>query len=162
MISIRQHDIAQAAFDHVTLREKLPQTNSTFDKKKYGGLVHKLPMMILQNGLAQATGFLMAKNSDKTNEHLMLLDDLAAIVDIGLGSPSPSSEEDKKEKEVEIGKAGKELHQSILATDIQALTRLTRVSLDASGALRRYVQGVMHIDATGEEQQEDNQQKMEA
>ena len=72
-------------------------------------------------------------------------DDLAQVIRAGAYDfPHPSTND--------LGENGKALHRHILESNIQQLTHLTRIALDASGALRRYVQGVMHIDATGEEQ----------
>ena len=153
MISIRQHNIAKAAFDCVSAQEERSKGQTEFDKKKYGALAHKLPMLILQNGLAQATGFLIAKNSEKTNEHLLLLDDLAQVI---LASPyALETAEDG------IGDKGKALHETVINSDINKLTRLTRLSLEASGALRRYVQGVMHVDSTGSQKEESSPEKTE-
>ena len=47
------------------------------DSAKYGALAHRLPGMLLENGLAQATGFLLAKNNP---EHHALLDDLCVVL----------------------------------------------------------------------------------
>jgi len=138
---IRQHNIAKSAFDCVDTRDKQYGQDKA-NKKSYGALAHKLPMLIMQNGMAQATGFLWAKGS---NEHLKLMDDLAQVIRAGAYDfPHPSTND--------LGENGKALHRHILESNIQQLTHLTRIALDASGALRRYVQGVMHIDATGEEQ----------
>ena len=71
MTRIRAHDIASAAYECVDARR------SDDKKKEYGALAHRLPGMILQNGLAQATGFLRAKGKQ---EHRALLDDLNAVL----------------------------------------------------------------------------------
>lgn len=103
--------------------------------KEYGALAHKLPAMILQNGLAQATGFLLAKGSKK-HEHGAVLDDLAAVMSAAEGC---------------LADSGSALHAEIIAADMAATMRLTRCALEASGWLKRYVQGVLKVDATGEE-----------
>ena len=71
MIPVRTHAVAVAAYERVDARRDEPW------KKQYGALAHKLPGMILQNGLAQATGFLLAKGK---SEHLALLGDLNAVL----------------------------------------------------------------------------------
>lgn len=121
----RSHRVAEAAYQRVLARN----VDAFKDhKKQYGSLAHKLPTLILQNGLAQATGFLLAK--DKT-EHLALLDDLAHMLD---------------------GKDGKSLHHDvIIKADTAKTMLLTRHSLEAAGWIKRYVQGVLKVDATGEE-----------
>lgn len=121
----RSHQVAQVAYNRVSAR-------NDFDaKKKYGALTHKLPVLILQNGLAQATGFLIAKGKD---EHIALLNDLAQVL----------------RESGEAGCAdGQALHQTVIAADTLKTMHLTRRALEASGWMKRYVQGVLKIDATG-------------
>lgn len=127
-IKMRGHVVAQKAYDCVNVR-------INFDRKKeYGSLAHKLPVLILQNGLAQATGFLLAKNTDA---HLALMDDLAAV----LGKQAAGAQS-----------AGKILHAEIIQADVTQTMLLTRRSLEAAGWLKRYVQGVLKVDATGDEE----------
>lgn len=119
-MNLRTHEMAQRAFACVEKQLEFKQ------KKEYGSLAHKLPVLILQNGLAQATGFLLAKGEA---HHQSLLEDLAHLLD----------------------KAdGKALHQSVIAADVTQTMLLTRRSLEAAGWLKRYVQGVLKVDATGE------------
>ncbi|RVT47827.1 type III-B CRISPR module-associated protein Cmr5 [Rheinheimera sediminis] len=128
MSQIRSHQLAKAAFERVQARSK-PQFEAC--QKAYGALAHKLPVLILQHGLAQATGFLLAKGKD---EHIALLNDLAQV----LGVPSSGNGD------------GEALHQRIIEADAAKTMLLTRQALDASGWLKRYVQGVLKVDATGE------------
>ncbi|WP_127958217.1 type III-B CRISPR module-associated protein Cmr5 [Serratia microhaemolytica] len=126
----RNQTIASAAFARINARKE----NRKEENKKYGTLVHKLPAMILQNGLAQTTGFLLAKNEA---HHQALLDDLIAVfkkVDANLANITD----------------GEALHGEIIQSDLYQIMRLTRNALDIAGWLRRYVQGVLKIDATGE------------
>lgn len=129
-MSLRAHRVATAAFACVEARQSLADKERT----KYGAIAHKLPGMILQNGLAQATGFLLAKGSSYP-EHLLLLDDLNAVLKAG-GSL------DKPDREA--------LHQAIIAADLGATLKLTRAALEASGWLKRYVQGLLRVSATGD------------
>ena len=123
----RSHQLALAAYERVEARIKFPDT------KKYGALAHKLPTLILQNGLAQATGFLLAKGKE---EHLALLDDLAQVLrDVGEGGCADRTA----------------MHKTIIAADVNKTMHLTRRTLEASGWLKRYVQGILKVDATGEE-----------
>ncbi len=121
----RSQRIAQAAYTLVESRKTYKEA------KKYGTLAHKLPVLILQNGLAQATGFLLAKGND---EHLALLGDLALVLR-------------------ETGESGcnnrDELHQTIIKADTIKTMHLTRRALEASSWIKRYVQGVLKVDATG-------------
>ena len=116
----------------------MPGARESAEKRKYGALAHKLPGMILQNGLAQATGFLLAKG-DK--EHVALLDDLNYV----LRAAGVSDADD-----------GPCLHKAIIASDLDRILILTRRSLEASGWLKRYAQGVLGVDATGKQFADDD------
>lgn len=125
-MNLRAHRVARAAYQRVEAHQNEP------DKKKYGAIAHKLPGMILQNGLAQATGFLLAKGG---TEHLILLDDLNFVLREG-GTLNATDRY--------------ALHQAIIAADLNQTLKLTRHALEASGWIKRYVQGLLRVDATGE------------
>jgi CRISPR-associated protein Cmr5 len=109
-------------------------------RKKYGAIAHKLPGMILQNGLAQATGFLLAKgNNSDDDHHSWLLDDLNAVLRAGGGAAHADRVA---------------LHEAIIAADLPQTLKLTRAALEASGWLKRYVQGLLRISATGDDADE--------
>lgn len=126
----RSQIVATAAFKQINSRKD----KSIEENKKYATLVHKLPAMILQNGLAQATGFLLAKNE---LHHQELLKDLTAVF----------KQVDAKLANIANGEA---LHDAIIQSDLHQIMRMTREALEIAGWLRRYVQGVLKIDATGE------------
>jgi CRISPR-associated protein Cmr5 len=130
-MNLRTHRVASAAYQQVSARQDVP------DKKKYGAIAHKLPGMILQNGLAQATGFLLAKDG---NEHRMLLDDLNAVLRAGGTLDVPDRQA---------------LHLAIIGANLGQTLKLTRHALEAAGWIKRYVQGVLRVDATGEAPTED-------
>lgn len=136
MTELRSHTLARAAYERVTARQ------AAAFKQEYGALAHKFPGMILQNGLAQATGFLLAKGAAtdklgrlKDSEHYALLDDLLALLRT-LGASDATNRT--------------QLHEQIIAADLAATLLLTRRALEASGWMKRYVQGALGIDATGE------------
>jgi CRISPR-associated protein Cmr5 len=124
---LRSHRVARAAYERVEARRNDDR------RKKYGALTHKLPGMILQNGLSQATGFLLAKGEP---HHLALLGDLALVLrSVGVTqTDNPQA-----------------LHQQIIGADLETTLLLTRRSLEAAGWMKRYVQGVLRIDPTGAE-----------
>lgn len=132
MIPIRTHAVASAAYERVDARR------DDQGKKEYGALAHKLPGMILQNGLAQATGFLLAKNK---REHRSLLEDLNAVLREA-GAVSTTD--------------GSALHDLIIQSDLAGTVNLTRRALEASGWMKRYVQGVLRLDATGDHAVDDD------
>ena len=126
MIATRTRAMAAAAYARVSARKGKGW------EEKYRALAHALPGMILQNGLAQATGFLLAKRKD---EHKALLDDLNDV----LGSSGASDAAD-----------GKGFHQRVIDADLARTMRLTRQSLAASGWIKRYAQGVLGKSGTAE------------
>ena len=134
MTTIRTHAVASAAYERVDSHRNHPR------KKEYGALAHKLPGMILQNGLAQTTGFLLAKGKP---EHLALLDDLNAVL-LAPGAVSTTTTD------------GPALHDRVIQSKLTETMHLTRRSLEASGWIKRYVQGVLRVDATGDQVIEDD------
>jgi len=131
-MSLRTHRVATEAFACVEAHKDLADDK----RKKYGAIAHKLPGMILQNGLAQATGFLLAKGSNSEDDHhSWLLDDLNAVLHAGGNLDEPNREA---------------LHQRIIGADLPQTLKLTRAALEASGWLKRYVQGLLRVSATGD------------
>ena len=136
---VRTHVVAKAAYACVDgRRDEKRDGEQKVDNKKYGALAHKLPGMILENGLSQATGFLLAKNNA---EHRALLHDLCAVLQAA---------------ETTTAADGPGLHQEIIASDLDRTLILTRRSLEAGGWLKRYTQGVLGVDATGERAADDD------
>ena len=130
MTEIRSHRVARAAYERVSARRNDPE------KKKYGALAHRLPGMILENGLSQATGFLLAKGKD---EHRALLDDLSVVLCAARATDA---------------RGGEALHETIIESDLGQTLILTRRCLEASGWLKRYAQGVLRVTATGDDDTE--------
>ena len=135
MSTVRTHAVAGEAYARVAAH----RTKAKKDKKAYGALAHKLPGMILQNGLAQATGFLLAKDNP---EHRALLDDLNAVLRATDAIPAATAD-------------GSAFHGLIIGSGLTEIMHLTRRSLEASAWIKRYVQGVLRVDATGEQAVED-------
>lgn len=131
MPELRTHRMARCAYECVIAHQ-----NADY-KKPYGALAHKLPGMILQNGLAQATGFLLAKGKE---EHLVLMDDLLAVL---------------RTSHISTAETGAALHQQIIDANLEQTMRLTRSALEASGWIKRYVQGALRLDATGDTREEE-------
>lgn len=89
-------------------------------KAKYRTLVLNFPTMVLQSGLAQAIGFLVAKNKP---EHNILLEHLAQL----LGYQNQV----------------KQLHEDVRESDITQYQLLTRKTIEASSWLKRYTQALL-------------------
>ena len=128
-MDVRTHKIATCAYACVVAR------SNDSNRKGYGALAHRLPGMILQNGLAQTTGFLLAKGG---NEHLALLSDLNTVL---------------KQVGATNTKDGHALHRAIVEGDMMRTVHLTRRALDAGTWLKRYAQGVLEVDSTGADAQ---------
>lgn len=124
MIPVRAHAVASIAWERVNARRDDPH------RQEYGALAHKLPGMILQNGLAQATGFLCARNEAA---HRALLEDLNAVL---RGSGAVRTDN------------GLALHEHVIGRDMTETAKLTRRALEAGSWIKRYVQGVLRVDAT--------------
>lgn len=112
-MKIRTHDYAKQAY---LLVESIKDSEI---EAKYRTLALNFPIMIMQSGLAQAIGFLMAKNKA---EHQKLLLHVANLLN-------------KKDDKV--------LHDEILSSDITQYQLLTRKALDASGWLKRYTEALL-------------------
>lgn len=136
-MKVRTHAVAKAAYTRVAGR----RDKKNVDRKKYGALAHKLPGMILENGLAQATGFLLAKGKDKSVE-LALLADLRAVL-----RAAETTAADDRSGENDLARR---FHEEIIGSDLEQTLILTRRALEAGGWLKRYAQGVLGVDATGD------------
>ena len=138
MIETRTRMTANEAYQRVVAHQ------GKSDEKDYKSLANSLPGMILQNGLAQATGFLVAKGKGEDNEHKGLLDDLTAVL---------------RAAKVVDAADGKELHCQIIASDDpRRWMQLTRHSLEASAWIKRYAQGLLKGDdvRTGDRSEEEH------
>lgn len=109
-MKIRTHKYAEDAFPLVKKMQ-----NDAFEAK-YRTLALNFPTMIMQSGLAQAIGFLMAKGKD---EHKIILGHIEKILE------RPN------------------LHADILSSDIKQYQLLTRQALDATAWLKRYTQALL-------------------
>lgn len=86
---------------------------------KYRTLALTFPAMVMQSGLAQAIGFLMAKGNE---EHKIMLTHIATLLNY------PNDED---------------MHQAILSSDLTNYQLLTRNALEATSWLKRYTQALL-------------------
>ena len=112
-MKIRTQDYAKRAYPLVSA---IQHVNFA---EKYRTLALTFPTMIMQNGLSQAIGFLMAKDKE---EHREILQHIAGL----LNSPD-----------------GKALHEIILKSNITQYQLLTRRAIEASSWLKRYTQALL-------------------
>uniref|UniRef100_UPI00301CB0FC type III-B CRISPR module-associated protein Cmr5 n=1 Tax=Staphylococcus aureus TaxID=1280 RepID=UPI00301CB0FC len=92
---------------------------------------------ILQNGLPQATGFLLSKAPTEKAHETLLNHLLGAFQKI-----------DKND--FESVQDITTFHEQIIGSDLKQIMRYTREALEISGWLRRYVQGVLKRGPSGE------------
>ncbi|MDI1224022.1 MULTISPECIES: type III-B CRISPR module-associated protein Cmr5 [Acinetobacter] len=117
MMQIRTHKYAELAYPLVESMQ-----NVQFEAK-YRTLALNLPTMIMQSGLAQTIGFLMAKSKE---EHRSFLDHIATL--LNFNTPE-------------------DFHKAILKSNITQYQLLTRKSLDAASWLKRYTQALLNKEA---------------
>ena len=123
----RNQKLAVKVFQKIeNLQREFPDENS-LQRKKYGAMAHKLPVLIRTAGLAQALGFLHAKSSEAMNARL--LDDLAST--LGLNATQLLSQ----------SRGGN--NQSL-----GDYLRLTQESLAALLWYKRFAQSVLGVDAS--------------
>ncbi|MDQ8975264.1 type III-B CRISPR module-associated protein Cmr5 [Acinetobacter johnsonii] len=92
---------------------------------KYRTIALDFPTLVLQGGLAQAVGFLLAKNNP---EHQAYLEDLAEVLNI------PTNDQNIRRQR---------LHHNVIYADIAEYQLLTRKALEASAWLKRYTQSLL-------------------
>lgn len=104
-------------------------TDTVF-RKKYRSRAMSFPSMVLQAGLAQSTGFLLAKSGGKVrgDEYGQYLNDLAQVA----GHPD-----------------GKSLATCAIDEDVAGYRLLTRDVLDAAGWIKRMSQALIFDEKGG-------------
>lgn len=97
---------------------------NTSIEAKYRTLALTFPAMVMQSGLAQSIGFLMAKSKDN-EEHQLMLTHIATLLSYQ-GNDATSN-----------------MRQSILISDLTQYQLLTRNALEATSWLKRYTQALL-------------------
>ena len=112
-MQIRTHKYAELAYPLVEKLKKDPL------ESKYRTLALTFPTMIMQAGLAQALGFLMAKGEPEHKKYLRHIAELLNYADADA------------------------LHNDVLRSEIGKYQLLSRKALDASAWLKRYTQALL-------------------
>ena len=94
------------------------------------------PVMVMQAGLAQALGFMLAKGQGDTNAYGCYLDDLALVL---LGKHGHAR-----------GEAGRNLHKEVIEADLTRYRRMTRDILMVAGWFKRFGQAYLGKTGMGE------------
>lgn len=127
----REQFYAKAVFDKI----KPLMDRSEADKKKYGSLAHKLPVLIRTAGLAQALAFVQARNhnDDEKSPQRQLLRDLADVL-----------------RENKVLAQNADLVERSRVAPFDEYMRLTEASLQALLWFKRFAQSELKVQA-GEE-----------
>lgn len=104
---------------------------------KYRTLALNFPTMILQSGLAQAIGFLMAKDKQ---EHKVLLSHIVVLVN---KNESPDMNQMCLKQTDDIKKMTKNFHDKVVDSNITDYQLYTRKAIEASSWLKRYTQALL-------------------
>jgi CRISPR-associated protein Cmr5 len=102
-------------------------------QKRYGALCHRFPLVVRENGLVAALGFLAAKGDTSAAEQ-HLLTHFARV----LGAQDPAI-----------------LQCMAMRADLSGYKYLSLQALAAGEWFKRYAEGVLKVDATGEDQEEE-------
>lgn len=117
----REQEFAAAIYPQV---QSVLEKKSESDKKKYGSMAHKLPILIRTSGLAQAIAFVESRGLEP---HKELLHHLASVV-----TQEPSDAFAKRCRDAELA-------------DYMALTEQTMLALTW---YKRFAQSVLDVDAS--------------
>ncbi len=104
-------------------------------QKAYGALCHRFPLVVRENGLAAAFGFLAAKGGDGANKPENLL--LCHYAHVLCAASADA------------------LRQTVTKADLAEYRRLTRQALAAAEWFKRYAEAVLKVDATGAGEEEE-------
>lgn len=102
---------------------------------EYRTLALTFPNMVLQSGLMQAIGFMLAKSNESggdPSEHRAYLSDLVKV----LAQPTAD--------------APATLHQQVLRSSVRDYQLMTRLVLDAASWLKRYTQALLEKESKRE------------
>lgn len=115
---------ARIAYDHVLA----VKNDAAHDDKKYASIVHTMPTLLRSAGLSQALHFVASRSNDSQR---LLLDHLA-----------------RQLQRLDGGITGADqLLKTAREADLPAYLRLTNEALACASWYRRFVQGVLRIEA---------------
>jgi len=127
-------------------------------KKQYGSLAHKLPVLIRTNGLAQALAFVAARNTDdpqreRYSPQLQLIKDLAAVlIATNALTPAPELPAHASDRQQDITRMQHLLTRSRDA-DFNEYLRLTESALEALLWFKRFAQSELQVDSANTDQE---------
>jgi CRISPR-associated protein Cmr5 len=132
----RSQQYAQTIYAHVDGIRELERR----DQKRYGAMCHRFPLIVRENGLAAAFGFLAAKGgTDAKSPENLLLTHYARV----LGASNSAA-----------------LRQTVItSSDLAEYRHLTRQTLAAAEWFKRYAEAVLKVDTTGAGEEDDTDEE---
>ncbi|MGB9631792.1 MAG: type III-B CRISPR module-associated protein Cmr5 [Chloroflexaceae bacterium] len=121
----REQRYAREVFDRIKPLAARPES----ERKAYGSLAHKLPVLIRTSGLAQALAFVEARNGDNTPQR-QLLKDLEAVLRANGALAENARLTDRSRN-----------------ADFEEYMRLTEASLQALLWFKRFAQSELKVEA---------------
>ncbi|MCF6355151.1 MAG: type III-B CRISPR module-associated protein Cmr5 [Candidatus Polarisedimenticolaceae bacterium] len=108
---------------------KIKEHSDKKDIQRYGVLVYRFPIMVRQNGLQQALGFIAGKSAgNRSTPEGQFLSHIAEI----------------------LGLEADELTETILKAELEQYQHYTRRCLEAAIWYRRFTESLLKVDPTGE------------
>lgn len=104
-------------------------------RREYKARADGFPVMVMQAGLAQAVGFMLAKGQGGEKGYRPYLDDLTAVIGKNLNL---------------TGNTGQSLHECVIKADLMAYRRMTRETLIVAGWFKRFGQAYLSESKGGE------------
>ena len=127
-IHTRSQNYAREALDRIDAIKGNAKLRDEYKSRADG-----FPVMVMQAGLAQGLGFLLAKSGNKTdNGYGLYLQDLAAVLKAGNATPAAT---------------GEALQRASIGANLADYRLLTRETLAAAGWLKRFAQAYIKRDA---------------
>lgn len=121
----REQRYAREVFDRIKPLAARPES----ERKAYGSLAHKLPVLIRTSGLAQALAFVEARNGDNTPQR-QLLKDLESVLRANGALAENARLTDRSRN-----------------ADFEEYMRLTEASLQALLWFKRFAQSELKVEA---------------
>jgi CRISPR-associated protein Cmr5 len=122
-----EQELAKQVYDRVEEFAQAHPVKDCPERKKYGGLAHKLPILVRTAGLAEALAFAQSRKKDVSREKM--LDDLAQV----LGKQDRNALADTSRR-----------------AEMQEYVYLTRRAMLALKWFKRFSQSVLEVEATDE------------
>lgn len=127
-MATRDQERAQLAWKHIHAVQE-----SKLDAKRYGSTVHGLPALMRNAGLSQALHFVLSRNKPEATQALAHLAEQLKRVDRTITGVEP-------------------MLKAVREADLGAYLRLTQEALACVNWYKRFVQGVLKVEASDDDE----------